>query len=90
MHGVTVPPWLAGSFALGELMTYPLYRLFASAACIVLAVGLYCVVNRTRLGMMIRAGASNRDMVRGAGHRHPPALPHRVRRPAWRWRRWPA
>ena len=28
---------------------------------------LYGVVNRTRLGMMIRAGASNRDMVRGLG-----------------------
>ena len=32
-----------------------------------LAIGLYFVVNRTRLGMMIRAGASNRDMVRGLG-----------------------
>ena len=67
MHGVKAPPWLDGSFALGDLMSYPWYRLFASAACIVLAVGLYCVVNRTRLGMMIRAGASNRDMVRGLG-----------------------
>ncbi|VTU16179.1 branched-chain amino acid ABC transporter permease [Variovorax sp. PBL-E5] len=67
VHGVRAPPWLSGSFALGELMSYPWYRLFASAACIVLAIGLYLVVNRTRLGMMIRAGASNRDMVRGLG-----------------------
>ncbi|MDM0112057.1 branched-chain amino acid ABC transporter permease [Variovorax sp. J22R133] len=67
VHGVKVPPWLDGSFALGDLMSYPWYRLFASAACIVLAIGLYFVVNRTRLGMMIRAGASNRDMVRGLG-----------------------
>ena len=67
VHGVKAPPWLEGSFALGSLMSYPWYRLFASAACIVLAVGLYLVVNRTRLGMMIRAGASNRDMVRGLG-----------------------
>ena len=67
VHGVKAPPWLEGSFALGDLMSYPWYRLFASAACIVLAVGLYFVVNRTRLGMMIRAGASNRDMVRGLG-----------------------
>ncbi len=67
VHGVKVPPWLDGSFALGDLMTYPWYRLFASGACIVLAVALYAVVNRTRLGMMIRAGASNRDMVRGLG-----------------------
>ena len=67
VHGVKVPPWLDGSFALGDLMSYPWYRLFASAACIVLAIGLYVVVNKTRLGMMIRAGASNRDMVRGLG-----------------------
>jgi len=67
VHGVKVPPWLDGSFALGELMSYPWYRLFASAACVLLAVALYFVVNRTRLGMMIRAGASNRDMVRGLG-----------------------
>jgi branched-chain amino acid transport system permease protein len=67
VHGVQAPAWLAGSFALGSLMSYPWYRLFASAACIVLALALYFVVNKTRLGMMIRAGASNRDMVRGLG-----------------------
>ena len=48
-------------------MQYPWYRVFASVACLVVAVGLYALVNRTRLGMMIRAGASNRDMVRGLG-----------------------
>ena len=67
VHGVPVPQWLAGSIPLGGLMTYPVYRLFASAACIVVALALYWVVNRTRLGMTIRAGASNRDMVRGLG-----------------------
>jgi len=67
VHGVPVPTWLSGSFALGSLMSYPWYRLFASAACVLLAVGLYAVVNRTRLGMMIRAGASNREMVRSLG-----------------------
>ncbi len=67
VHGVPIPAWLDGSFALGDLMSYPWYRLFASAACVVLAIGLYAVVNRTRLGMKIRAGASNRDMVRGLG-----------------------
>ena len=67
VHGVKAPEWLAGGFKLGELMSYPWYRVFASVACIVLALALYWVVNRTRLGMMIRAGASNRDMVRGLG-----------------------
>ena len=67
VHGVTVPAWLAGGFQLGELMSYPWYRVFASLACIVVALGLYFVVNRTRLGMMIRAGASNREMARSLG-----------------------
>jgi branched-chain amino acid transport system permease protein len=67
VHGVNIPDWLAGSFELGSLMSYPWYRLFASGACVLLAIALYWVVNRTRLGMMIRAGASNRDMVRGLG-----------------------
>lgn len=67
VHGVKAPPWLSGSIRLGDLMSYPVYSLFASAACLVVAIGLYLVVNRTRLGMMIRAGASNRDMVRGLG-----------------------
>src|SRR5450631_3895549 len=67
VHGVQAPAWLAGSIALGERMTYPVYRLFASAACIAVGAGLYVIVNHTRLGMMVRAGASNRDMVRGLG-----------------------
>jgi branched-chain amino acid transport system permease protein len=67
VHGVPAPSWLSGGVSLGGVMTYPLYNLFASAACLVVAFGLYWVVNRTRLGMMIRAGASNRDMTRGLG-----------------------
>ncbi|MES2257103.1 MAG: branched-chain amino acid ABC transporter permease [Pseudomonadota bacterium] len=67
VHGVQAPSWLSGSIALGGLMNYPVYSLFACAACLLVAAGLYAVVNRTRLGMMVRAGASNRDMVRGLG-----------------------
>jgi branched-chain amino acid transport system permease protein len=67
VHGVQVPPWLAGTLPLGTLMTYPVYRLFASLACVVVGVALHWLVNRTRLGMMIRAGASNREMVRALG-----------------------
>ena len=67
VHGVPTPGWLAGGVRLGDLMTYPVYNVFASGICLVVAAGLYFVVNRTRLGMMIRAGASNRDMARGLG-----------------------
>jgi branched-chain amino acid transport system permease protein len=67
VHGVALPDWLAGGFQLGGLMAYPWYRVFASVACVIVALALYFVVNRTRLGMMIRAGASNREMARGLG-----------------------
>ena len=67
VHGVPVPALLAGTLPLGELMTYPVYRLFVSGVCIVLALGMWWVFTRTRLGMMIRAGASNREMVQSLG-----------------------
>ena len=67
VHGVKVPEILSGSLQLGDLMTYPVYRLFVSAVCLALAVGMFFVFNRTRLGMMIRAGASNREMVQSLG-----------------------
>jgi branched-chain amino acid transport system permease protein len=67
VHGVTVPPLLSAALPLGEMMTYPVYRLFISAVCIALAVGMYLVFTRTRLGMMIRAGSTNREMVQSLG-----------------------
>jgi branched-chain amino acid transport system permease protein len=67
VHSVAPPDWLAGSVPLGELMTYPVYRLFMSATCLGIALLLYVVISRTRLGMMIRAGASNREMAQSLG-----------------------
>ena len=67
VHGVDVPPLLAGTLPLGETMTYPIYRLFISAVCLALALGMYLVFTRTRLGMMIRAGSTNREMVQSLG-----------------------
>ncbi len=67
VHGVAMPELLAGSLPLGELMTYPVYRLFVSGVCLLLALGMYVVFTRTRLGMMIRAGSSNREMVQSLG-----------------------
>jgi branched-chain amino acid transport system permease protein len=67
VYGVKVPDILSGSLQLGDVMTYPVYRLFVSAVCLALAVGMFFVFTRTRLGMMIRAGASNREMVQSLG-----------------------
>jgi len=67
VHGVPAPPWLAGSIPLGDLMTYPVYRLFISGVCLALAASMWFVLARTRLGMTIRAGATNREMVQSLG-----------------------
>jgi branched-chain amino acid transport system permease protein len=67
VHGVDVPQMLNWSIPLTSTLSYPVYRLFMSAACIVIALALYLVIQRTRLGMMIRAGASNREMVESLG-----------------------
>lgn len=67
VHGVAAPEWLSGSISLGGVMTYPVYRLFISVVCLLVAALLYWVLGRTRLGMMIRAGASNREMISSLG-----------------------
>lgn len=67
VHSVTAPDLLSGSLALGEMMSYPVYRLFISAVCMALALGMYLVFTRTRLGMMVRAGSNNREMVQSLG-----------------------
>ena len=70
VHGVQAPALLSGSIALGSIMTYPVYRLFISGVCLALALGMYLVFTRTRLGMMIRAGSTGvaqREMVQSLG-----------------------
>ena len=67
VHGVKLPAFLDGTIPLGDVMTYPVYRLFVSGVCLALAFGMWFVFARTRLGMMIRAGSSNREMVESLG-----------------------
>jgi branched-chain amino acid transport system permease protein len=67
VHGVAIPGVFAGSIRLTETLSYPVYRLFISVVCLALAGVLYLLIHRTRLGMMIRAGASNREMVQSLG-----------------------
>ena len=67
VHGVTIPALLSASIPLTENLSYPVYRLFMSGVCIALAIGLYLLISKTRLGMKIRAGAFNRDMAGALG-----------------------
>jgi len=67
VHGVDVPRILGASIPLTETLSYPVVRLWISGVCLVLAVAMYVLIQRTRIGMMIRAGASNREMVQSLG-----------------------
>jgi branched-chain amino acid transport system permease protein len=67
VHGVAVPDILNWSIPLTQTLSYPVYRLLMSAVCIVLAGLLYLLIAKTRVGMMIRAGSSNREMVQSLG-----------------------
>jgi len=67
VHGVPVPSVLDWALPVGNEMTYPVYRLFISAICLLVAGAMYYVIRRTRVGMMIRAGATNREMVQSLG-----------------------
>ena len=67
VHGLNVPESLSGSIALTDTLSYPVYRLFMSGVCVLLALGLYLVISKTRLGMKIRAGAFNHEMTEALG-----------------------
>lgn len=63
---VPLPAWLSGQIALGGI-TLPSYRLFIVIVAALVAIALWQVITRTRVGMMVRASASNEEMARALG-----------------------
>jgi branched-chain amino acid transport system permease protein len=64
---VPMPAFLEGQVILTEDLDYPVYRLMVIAVGLAVAGLLYWLIVKTRLGMLIRAGASNRAMVAALG-----------------------
>lgn len=62
-----IPETFSGSVEIVPGVPYPLYRLLIIMVGLLVAVGLYLLINHTRLGMRIRAGASNRSMIAALG-----------------------
>jgi branched-chain amino acid transport system permease protein len=62
-----LPPWLLAPVAILPGIAYSAYRLSIIAVSLAVAASLYFIVMRTRIGMLIRAGASNREMVGALG-----------------------
>ncbi len=67
VHGVQVPALLDFSIPLTDTLSYQVWRLFMSGICVVVAFAMYWLIQRTRLGMTIRAGSYNREMVQSLG-----------------------
>lgn len=74
----TTPDWLNGAVTTpvvtavkadgtAVLMKYPLYRLVVLGAAVLIGVALWLLLNRTRIGMMIRAGVDDRAMLAATG-----------------------
>jgi branched-chain amino acid transport system permease protein len=64
---VDIPPLLQGAVEILPGVPYPAYRLAIIAVGLLVALGLYWLIQRTRIGMLVRAGATNREMVRALG-----------------------
>ena len=64
---LALPAGLEGSVELIPGTPYPIYRLLIIAVGLAVAGGLYLLISKSRIGMLIRAGASNRTMVEALG-----------------------
>jgi branched-chain amino acid transport system permease protein len=67
VHGLAIPAAFNWSFRLTENLSYPVYRLVISAVCGLVALAMWWVIAKTRFGMWVRAGATNREMVAALG-----------------------
>jgi branched-chain amino acid transport system permease protein len=63
----SMPAWLSGSVPLFGDLHYPSYRLAISLVAIVAGWAVYILVTRTRVGMLIRAGADKRHIAEALG-----------------------
>jgi branched-chain amino acid transport system permease protein len=66
-YPIALPDGLTGLVTLIPGIEIPMFRIFIIGAGLAVALGLYVVVTRTRVGMLIRAGASNRRMASALG-----------------------
>ena len=67
VHSVAPPAFLQGSIQLTDVLSYPVYRLAICVFCLIVAAAIFYVIRRTRIGMIVRAGAENREMTRALG-----------------------
>ncbi len=67
VHSVPPPEWLAGTIQLTDNLSYSVYRLAICVFCLIVAAAIFWVIRSTKIGMIVRAGAENREMTRVLG-----------------------
>jgi branched-chain amino acid transport system permease protein len=63
VHGVPVPEIFSASIPLTDTLSYPVYRIVVSIVCLIIVAALVLIIQKTRLGMHIRAGSVDRETV---------------------------
>jgi len=66
---VDIPASLNGAIRLATGLSYSTYRLVIIAVGLLVGIGLYVLIGHTRLGMLVRAGATHREILRAMGTR---------------------
>ena len=66
-QGMNIPAFLEGSIDIIPGVPYPIFRVAIIGAGLAMATFLFLLITRTKIGMLIRAGASNGQMVRALG-----------------------
>ena len=64
---LNIPSWLAGPITLPGGIQYPLFRLALIVVGLLVWLGLWALIERTRLGIQIRAGENDREMIAALG-----------------------
>ncbi len=68
-RSVETPAWMSGSWQVNEVLSLTLNRLVIIGFCLLVFALLYLILNRTRLGLQVRAVSQNRAMARAMGVR---------------------
>ncbi|MEL6600641.1 MAG: branched-chain amino acid ABC transporter permease [Pseudomonadota bacterium] len=79
-YNITPPSWLSGPIETGLVssvkrsgdlvyLKYPFVRIVIFAAAVAIGIGMWLLLNRTQIGMLIRAGVDDRDMLSATGAR---------------------
>lgn len=67
VYAFNAPDWMTGRMPMPFVNVYPTFRVLVLLSAVVIGLLLWALLNRTRVGMMIRAGVDDRQMLSASG-----------------------